>query len=160
MKKIRLVAVGLLLSAVLVGCNSVDKAKEVIEHVQTLKDKGCDALSEPAKAVLVAVIKSQFESYPPNGICNPVWVQDVLLEKLNLQGEFNVQNKPVALGYKANFRDRHVDQPSRVGLLLGVITTRNNRPFRLQNRLSVNTQDGKMVYSSIVASNQGGSGYT
>ncbi|MCJ8299664.1 MAG: hypothetical protein MJK13_12130 [Pseudomonadales bacterium] len=52
MKKILLIAVGLMLSVV-AGCAALDsateKAKVIAAHVQTLKTKGCDALPEAAQ---------------------------------------------------------------------------------------------------------------
>ena len=74
MKKIHLVAVGILLS-VMLGCAAVKEAATTAitftEVIHTLKTKGCDALSEPVKASLVRLIKTRLDNYPENGICNP-----------------------------------------------------------------------------------------
>jgi hypothetical protein len=160
MKKMHLIGVGILLSTALVGCNTADRAKEIIQHVRTLKEKGCDALSAPTKKLLVTVIKARIEDYPENGICNPVWVQDVLLEKLDLQGGSDVQNKFAELGYKTNPGSGSMDQSSRAGLFLADITATSESPAWLRNRFSIYSQDGKMVYSSIVTSDQSSGSYS
>jgi len=87
MKKIHLIAVGLMLSIV-AGCsaveNAADKTKVIAAHVHTLKTKGCKAVPVEARKLLVVLIKSRIGNYPENGICNPDWVRDVLVDKLDL----------------------------------------------------------------------------
>nr|WP_271273813.1 hypothetical protein [Aliamphritea hakodatensis] len=79
-----------------------EKAAEVHAHVKTLKEKGCASLSVTEKRVLVAAIKLRVPDYPPNGICSPVWVQDVLVEQLGeLDDEGGVYNGSDDLGYSA-----------------------------------------------------------
>jgi hypothetical protein len=117
MKKVLLIAIGLMLSAILVGCNTADKAKEVYQNVQTLKEKGCGALSESSKSILIAVIKTKVAIYPENGICDPNWVRDVLLDKLDLEAS-DVQNESAQLGYKTYSRHGLMDQPGTASLLL------------------------------------------
>ena len=102
MKKILLIAAGLMLTIV-AGCAAVgsatDKAKDISAHVHTLKTKGCDALPEAAQTLLVVLIKSRIEHYPKNGICNPDWVRDVLIDQLSLlETADGIHYRPLLLG--------------------------------------------------------------
>lgn len=89
MQKIRLIVVGIVLSALL-GCasNQVVKSDQpstrstIYERVLRLKALGCDKLPALERELLVLLIKSLVPVYPANGICNPQWVSDVLLERI------------------------------------------------------------------------------
>lgn len=70
----------------LAGCAALEggaeKVRTLKSHVTTLKEKGCDAVPGSAKRLMVVLIKSRIPDYPPNGICDPDWVRDVLVERL------------------------------------------------------------------------------
>jgi hypothetical protein len=153
MKKTFLIAVGLMLSIVS-GCAVVDKAKDVTEYVETLKEKGCDALSESSKSILVAVIKTKVAIYPDNGICNPEWVRDVLLDKLDLLETPDVQNESAQLGYKADSRYGFMDQSSAVTLLLSYSKATDNGASRVQQRPGIYSEDRSFFYASRIVRDQ------
>lgn len=86
MKTMRLIVVGIMLSTLMACAAMKETAVKAITFTQlihTLKTQGCDALSEPVKESFVRLIKTRLEYYPENGICNPDWVRDVLLEKVD-----------------------------------------------------------------------------
>jgi len=85
MKNILLAVVGLMLSIVLAGCVIVDKAISPIGTAISLKQNGCDALSDTDRQLMLLVIKSSYPGYPDNGICDPLLINTLLsseLEKL------------------------------------------------------------------------------
>jgi hypothetical protein len=160
MKKIHLIAVGVMLS-VLAGCSAIekvsDKAKSIADHIHTLKTKGCETLSESAKSTLVFIAKSKVANYPDNGICNPDWVRDVLVEKLKVDEVDNVQNESIQLGYKANRRLGSMDQPSSVTLLFTKSKVRSIGSCRLLDRSCVHSQVRPLVHASIIIRDQSSS---
>lgn len=89
MQKIRLIVVGIMLSALL-GCASNQTVipdqqttrSTLYERVLRLKTLGCDKLPALERELLVLLIKSLMPVYPTNGICNPQWINDVLLERI------------------------------------------------------------------------------
>jgi len=164
MKKILLIAVGLMLSVV-AGCAAIDSAAEKAEtiaaHIQTLKTKGCDALPEAAQTLLVVFIKSRIEHYPKKGICDPNWVRDVLLDKLDLQETADdIHNQPAQLGYSPDSGNRQLDQPAASGLSLDIIEKDSQSSNWLRNRSGINTEIASLVYESKLKTYPGGSSNT
>ena len=152
MKKLYLITVGLMLSVV-AGCAAVesaaDKAKAIAVHVQTLKTKGCDALPEAAQTLIVTLIKSRIEHYPKNGICDPDWVRDVLLDKLDLKETVNgIHNQSTELGYSPDSRNRQLDQPTASGLSLDIVEKDSASSSWLSHRSGINTEIASLVYES------------
>jgi hypothetical protein len=100
MKKILLIAAGLMLS-VIVGCNAIQLTPQnqaapgtsVFEKLYVLKTKGCSALPDLERELLVLLIKSRVSEYPANGICNPQWMNDVLLDQIKLLESNDVSNE-------------------------------------------------------------------
>lgn len=84
MKYMLLTAVGLMLSVVS-GCATFNEGStpQTTKSVHALKENGCQALSSTSKRLLVLLIKSRIPEYPVNGICNPQWVNDVLLKQID-----------------------------------------------------------------------------
>ena len=162
MEKILLIAVGLMLSVVS-GCATLDstteKTKAIAAHVHTLKTKGCDALPEAAQTLLVVLIKSRIEHYPKNGICDPDWVRDVLLDKLDLKETVNgIHNQSTELGYSPDSGNRQLDQPTASGLSLDIVEKDSKGSSWLSHRSGINTEIASLVYeSSLKAHPRGGS---
>jgi len=161
MKKIHLIAVGLMLSIV-AGCSAVENATEttktIAAHIHTLKTKGCEAVPIEARKLLVVLIKSRIENYPENGICNPDWVRDVLVDKLDLLESANaVQDRFDPMGYSTNSGNRQLDKPNISGLSLRSVATNSNSAKWLSNRFGINSQDSSFVYASSVKAHQSGS---
>jgi hypothetical protein len=164
MRNIRLIAVGILLSVIL-GCAVMKEAATTAitftEVIHTLKTKGCDALSEPVKASLVRLIKTRLDNYPENGICNPEWVRDVLLKKIDrLERTHAIHNKLAPVGYTADSGNGSLDQPNRVALLLTAFSSGSCCTSRLQNRPSIDTQVRSLVYASSIEAYSSGSSNT
>jgi len=162
MKKILFIAVGIVLSAI-AGCAAIgdaaDKARTIAEHVHTLKTVGCTAVPEPALRLLVLLIKSKVEHYPPNGICDPDWVRDVLIENLELLESANgVQNRSEAVGYSTDRRHGRLDQPDGVGVLLTAFGRDNNGTGWLHYRSGIDTQDSAFVHAPGVEVYSGSGG--
>ena len=152
MKYMRLIVVGLMLST-LIACEAVKEAATTAvtftQVIHTLKTKGCDALSEPVKASLVRLIKTRLDNYPENGICNPVWVRDVLLKQIEkLESTYAIHNEPASLGHTADSGNGSLDQPNKAALLLGAFRSGNCCTSRLQNRSGIDTQGLSLVYAS------------
>ena len=85
MKNMLLIAAGLMLSVVLTGCVIVDKAISPISTAISLKQNGCDTLSDTDRQLMLLIIKSSYPGYPDNGICDPLLINTLLsseLEKL------------------------------------------------------------------------------
>lgn len=61
----------------------VSKDKSITETVALLKAQGCNALPPLQHNLLVLLIVSRFPDYPANGICEPDWVNNVLLKQLD-----------------------------------------------------------------------------
>ncbi len=159
MKKTYLITVGLMLSVV-AGCAAVesaaDKAKAIAAHVQTLKTKGCDALPEAAQTLLVTLIKSRIEHYPKNGICDPDWVRDVLIDKLDLLETANgIYNQSTELGYSPDSWNRQLDQPEAAGLSLYFVKEDSTSSRWLRNRSGINTEIAPLVYESSLKAHPG-----
>jgi len=164
MKKMLFIAAGLMLSAI-VGCaatsDATSKATSIVEHVNTLRTKGCEAVPKPALKLLVLVVKSKIEHYPPNGICDPNWVQDVLIENLELlEGVYGIQNRSEAVGYTAYSRYRQLDQSDGTGLFLATSTANGNSAAWIRDRSGVDTQDSALVYAPSIEAHSGGSSGT
>ncbi len=162
MKKILLIAVGLMLSAV-IGCAAVDdaadKAKTIAAHIHTLKTEGCQAVPESARKILVVLIKSRIENYPKNGICNPNWVRDVLVNNLILLESSNViQDRSKAVGHSANSRHRRLDQSDSFGLLLSADGTDNYSTGRVRYRSGIDTKDSPFIHASSIETYTSGGG--
>ena len=158
MKKILLIAVGLTLS-VLAGCAAVndgaDKAKTITAHLNTLNTKGCEAVPESARMILVVLIKSRIENYPHNGICDPDWVRDVLMDKLELLESANViQNRSDSVGHTADSRHGQLDKPNNNGISLGAIAANSDSAKRSPNGSGLYTQDSAFVYASSLKAHQ------
>ena len=139
--------------SIVAGCAAVgsatDKAKDISVHVQTLKTKGCDALPEAAQTLLVALIKSRIEHYPKNGICDPDWVRDVLLDKLDLKETINgIHNQSTELGYSPDSWNRQLDQPEASGLPLDIVEEDSKSSRWLPDRSGVNPEIASLVYES------------
>jgi len=164
MEKILLIAVGLMLSVVS-GCATLDstteKTKAIAAHVHTLKTKGCDALPEAAQTLLVVLIKSRIEHYPKNGICDPDWVRDVLLDKLDLKETVNgIHNQSTELGYSPDSGNRQLDQPTASGLSLDIVEKDSKGSSWLSHRSGINTEIASLVYESKFKTYPGGSSDT
>lgn len=88
MKNILLIAVGIMLSAVLAGCiTTVNTGEKIspIAAISTIKQNGCDSLSEIDRKLMLLVIKSNYPDYPDDGVCDPLLIDSLLsseLEKL------------------------------------------------------------------------------
>jgi hypothetical protein len=72
--------------SVIAGCASVDstgtQSKSAYGYIHDLKENGCDQLSPIGRQIIIAYIKAKVPDYPKNGICNPDWVSDVLVNIL------------------------------------------------------------------------------
>ena len=68
-----MLAAAAVVSVALVGCSGTltKQVATTADHIQTLKEKGCEAVPENARQVIVKIAKANLENYPPNGICNP-----------------------------------------------------------------------------------------
>ena len=164
MNKLYLITVGLMLS-VIAGCAAVDsaaeKAKAIAVHMQTLKTKGCDALPEAAQTLLVVLIKSRVEHYPKNGICDPDWVRDVLIDKLDLLETANgIYNQSTKLGYSPDSRNRQLDQPTAAGLSLDIVEKDSPSSSWLPYGFGINTEIASLVYESKFKTYPSGSSNT
>jgi hypothetical protein len=137
--------------------NVADKSKAIAAHVHTLKTKGCKAVPVEARKLLVALIKSRIEKYPENGICNPDWVRDVLIDKLDLlESATAIQDRFDPMGYTAHSGNRQLDKPDISGLSLGSVATNSDSAKWLSNRFSINTQDSSFVYAPSFKAHQSG----
>ena len=161
LKRTLIAVAGFLLMTVLVGCQSSDKVIQIKEDLTTLKEQGCGKLSPEAKVVLVAIIKTKVRDYPKNGICDPDWVRDVLIDKLGLLETANViYNQPAQLGYSSGSGNRQLDQPEASGLPLDIVEEDSKSSRWLRNRFGINTEIASLVYESSLKAYPGSSSNT
>lgn len=89
MKKILLIAVGLMLSVV-IGCvavqpksqNQTGSGTTIFEKLQLIKAEGCDAIPELERKLLLLLVQSRIEGYPSNGLCNPRLIDEIILKQI------------------------------------------------------------------------------
>lgn len=73
----------------LLGSNDVPVAKDksVTETVMLLKEQGCNALPPLQHNLLILLIVAKFPDYPANGLCDPNWVNEVLVKQIDKLSE-------------------------------------------------------------------------
>lgn len=167
MKKMLLIAVGLMLSVV-IGCvaiqptaqNQTDPGTTIFEKLHVLKTQGCSALPELERELLVLLIKSRVSEYPANGICDPQWINDVLLNQIKLLESDDVSNESARMGHEMDSRYRQVLYREGASLFFIAFKSRDYRTQGLRNRPSIDTQDLSFVYASSVEVYSSGGSHT
>ncbi len=92
----------------------------IVNHLITLRAKGCEAISPRAKVALLLVFKSTVPNYPKDGICNPELVDefyDKLIDKLETE-ENAFYNQPQDLRREAYSWSGQMDHRNGFGVLL------------------------------------------
>ncbi|MCV6612005.1 MAG: hypothetical protein OIF55_14610 [Amphritea sp.] len=161
--RFRIAAAALVAACVMVmsGCLVADKLDEARAHVVTLKEKGCDALTEDQRELLVALIKTRFENYPDNGICDPDWVNGVLVEQLReLTDESGVSDGSASVGHSADSGHGQVDQSGAAYVLLSNEWQDGNGASGIRDGSGVDTAVGAFVHAPGVEAYSGSGGNT
>jgi len=151
MKKMLLIAVGVMLSTVFIGCSATSEVKPI----GSVRNDICSNLSPTTQKLATIIINAKVSAYPDDGLCDP----DVLSKEINkqlqkLEGDGDVQNKSNGLGYKAGSGYGSMDQPSAVALLLRDHETMDCSTSRVSHRSRIDSENRSFVYASRVIRNK------